>query len=401
MINDRKISWQTESGKEGVNALSSRFLQKTRVVTHPRPSGLALILDWGQNPVLRYIGNVLEALGWETRRLQRGFDHIPSIVAEIETHRPALLINQQRLYPELAPILAAAGRCGTQQLVLDLGVWPHYETFLLDSRGDNASSAVLGGIRRLEEVMGGSPRLLHASAELAAMRRVLRERAETASRVRRRLGLDVSNDFSLLILQREGDAVLFHDAGEQWQDPAEVAAAAVAAAEATGRFVVIKPHPQSERSYPFAEIGTNHRLLRSGMPGADNDLALAWWMSRARNVITVNSTCHFQSLALGVPTSCLGRGWFTGNEVVLEADSMEEALRNRTRRDANTYLRHLLARQLRLDEFADPMEFSALMEWVLEGERVLSGVPGRKWWSGPVEAGAPRQSVRTPAVSAG
>lgn len=205
-----------------------------------------------------------------------------------------------------------------------------------------------------------------------------------------------------MILQREGDAVLTHDAASRWRDPAEVAAAAVAAAEGTGRFVVIKPHPQSERSYPFAEIGTNHRLLGYDKPGADNDLALTWWMSRARNVITVNSTCHFQSLALGVPTSCLGRGWFSGNEVVLETDSMEEALRNRTRRDANPYLRHLLARQLRLGEFADPLKFGEMMEWVLEGERILSGgLPSEKRRAGKHEGALPGESTGKPTAFAG
>ena len=65
-------------------------------------------------------------------------------------------------------------------MVRDFGVWPHYDTFILDSRGDNASASVVGGIRHLEEALGGAERLRRASIDLAEMRRCLRDRGEIA-----------------------------------------------------------------------------------------------------------------------------------------------------------------------------------------------------------------------------
>jgi len=208
------------------------------------------------------------------------------------------------------------------------------------------------------------------------------------------LGLDVSLPFTLLVLQREGDAVLTHDAPKQWRDPVAVVTAAVTAAERTGGFVVIKPHPQSNAAFPLPEIGTNHRLLLGGKSGPENDLALAWWMSRAQNVVTVNSTCHCQSLALGVPTACLGRGWFSENHVVLETDSMEEALLNRTRCDGGPYLTHLLSRQLRRVEYADPVKLGELIDWVLGGEVILADVNRNTDQAYRARAGAKEAKVR-------
>ncbi len=51
-------------------------------------------------------------------------------------------------------------------------------------------------------------------------------------------------------------------------------------------------------------------------------------MVHARNNIVVNSTGHFQTLALGLPTARLGRGWFTGNGVVLETENLADAFAN-------------------------------------------------------------------------
>jgi len=90
--------------------------------------------------------------------------------------------------------------------------------------------------------------------------------------------------------------------------------------------VVVKPHPMSSDELDVPTHGPHHRVVTAFRCGADNDAQLAWLMARADNAVMVNSTAHFQTLALGIPTACLGRGWFSENGVVRETADLRRAL---------------------------------------------------------------------------
>ena len=74
---------------------------------------------------------------------------------------------------------------------------------------------------------------------------------------------------------------------------------------------------------------------------------------------------HFQTLALEKPTACLGSGWFTGNGVVLETDSLTDAFANEVVFPlAERYLRHLMSRQMAISRFAEPAALERLIDWI-------------------------------------
>jgi len=158
------------------------------------------------------------------------------------------------------------------------------------------------------------------------MRDTLLERSEAASASWEELDLAGLDSHSLLILQRPGDQTLLCDAPKAWRDPNELARAAIAEAERANRFVVIKPHPMSSDEIDLPARSPHHRVVTAFRCGADNDAQLAWLMAHADNAVMVNSTAHFQTLALGIPTACLGRGWFSENGVVRETADLRRAL---------------------------------------------------------------------------
>lgn len=358
----------------------------------------ALVLDWGKGPVLDHIAASLAALGWEVARMPRSAETVPAILRELEEHPPGLCVTRQRLYRNLAPVSEALARAGTRLLVADLGVWPHYGTYVLDSAGENAVSSVArGGLRRLL----ASPDLRaegeRRRGQLKDMRQTLRRRAEEGERQRDRLGLGGLGSFSLVVLQRTGDQVLVYDAAQRWREPAAVARAAVAEAERAGGYVVVKAHPLDVSDLGIASTGPCHRVAPSFRCGRDNDRLLAWLLTRAENVVTVNSTVHFQALALGIPTACLGRGWFTGNGVVAEIAEMADALRERRTFEAEAYLLHLLSRQMAVEDYACPEALESLMRHVEACRLLAEARPGQGADAPPLDLTRPtaRAAART------
>lgn len=337
--------------------------------------GRVLVLDWGKGPILTHIASALGELGFEIVMQPRLGNNQEEILAVIEQHRPNLCVTRQRLYRNMEKVSHRLDEIECPRLIVDLGVWPHYGTYIADSRGENAASSVAGRLEWLERDREIRLRADCHAPDVAAMRATLREWAAVAEEGRGEFGLDLPESFSLLVLQREGDQVLVHDAPRQWRDPGEVARAAIKEAKHLGGFVVIKPHPQTALQMEIDPEGNHHRIVSGFKPGHSNDLQLAWLLARARNVITVNSTVHFQTLALEKPTTCLGSGWFTGNGVVLETDSLTEAYGNESVSPlAERYLRHLMSRQMAISRFAEPEALDRLMDWIQRCDTVGEAV---------------------------
>jgi hypothetical protein len=343
---------------------SCQALNCPEVIT--KPARKTLILDWGNGPVLDHIAAALSKLGHTVIRHPRSGPKRADIIHLIERERPNLCVTRQRLYIQDARVNEALVAVGCRTLFVDLGVWPHYQTYLMDCAGDNAASSIVGNLARLE-----SDPAIRASADLyepevARMRDALLKRAEEASSRPKELGLEDLRDYSLLVLQRGGDQVLIHDGPKAWRNPKTLALSVIAEVERTNRFVVVKPHPMSADDFDIAPEGPHHRVVDGFRCGALNDRQLAWLMVNANNAIMINSTAHFQTLALGVPTVCLGRGWFSDNGVVVEAGNLKDALSATTALPgAERYLCHMLSRQMPVAKFGDPTSLEDLMQWVL------------------------------------
>ncbi len=326
--------------------------------------GAALILDWGGGPILDHLAESLNALGYEVFRQTRFAQDIPEIVRKIERHQPVLCMARQRLYSNLEQVTRALASIACRTLFVDFGVWPHYRTYLMDETGENATSSMVGNLHALDADPGIRAQVDGHRNEVSRIKDTLLQRAGAASSRRKELGLESLDSYSLLILQREGDQVLTHDAPKRWRDPSALAKAAVAEATRANRFVVVKPHPLAGLDLGLPSEGPHHRIVSRFKDDSDNDLQLAWLMAHARNAIMVNSTCHFQTLALGIPTVCLGRGWFSGNGVLVEANDLTDALAVETAKPSERYLCHMMSRQMPISQFAHPASLHRLMQWL-------------------------------------
>lgn len=344
------------------------------VISSDKTVRKALVLQWGKGPILTNIMESLEKLGYEVLSLGRSGNDVATILQLIEEHRPEVCFTRQRLYANLSKVSEALKRNKCRQLIVDLGVWPHYGSYIMDRHGDNATSSLVSQLTNLD---GDSQIRIKAdrfARPVLNMRRTLQGRAaaEANDGLAERLG--IPGHFTLLILQREGDQVLNVDAPRQWRNQKTLAQLAVMEATRQDRFVVIKAHPQSRINLDVADRGPHHSLMFGVRFGANNDAHLAWLMTNATNAIMVNSTCHFQTLALGLPTACLGRGWFTGNQVVTETDQISEAFANKSidTERSERYLRHLMSRQLTVSEYGEPNKLEALMHWLEQCEQVYA-----------------------------
>jgi hypothetical protein len=331
-----------------------------------KPAGKALVLDWGNGPILDHIAEALSKLGNTVIRHPRSGPKRADIIHLIERERPNLCVTRQRLYIQDAKVNEALVAVDCRTLFVDFGVWPHYQTSLMDCAGDNAASSITGNLARLDSDSAIRARADLYEPEVARMRDTLLKRAEEASSRPKEFGLEGLGEYSLLVLQRGGDQVLIHDGPKAWRNPKTLALSVIAEAERTNRFVVVKPHPMSAKDFDLAPESAHHRVVDGFRCGTQNDRQLAWLMVNANNAIMINSTAHFQTLALGVPTVCLGRGWFSDNGVVVEAGNLTDALSATTALPgAERYLCHMLSRQMPVAKFGDPTSLEDLMQWLL------------------------------------
>ncbi|NLT69215.1 MAG: hypothetical protein GXX91_00810 [Verrucomicrobiaceae bacterium] len=343
---------------------SRHAIAGTTIFPKRNPKGAALILDWGKGPILDNIAESLKALGHDVFRQGRSAQSIPEIVRRIERHQPVLCVARQRLYHDMEQVARSLASIDCRTLFVDFGVWPHYKTYLMDVTGENAASSMVGNLHALDADSEIRAQVDSYRDEVSRIRDTLLERANAASSRQATLGLESLGSYSLLILQREGDQVLVHDSPKCWRDPSALAKAAVAEAERTNRFVVVKPHPMTDPDLGLPSEGPHHRVVSGLKSGSDNDLQLAWLMAHARNAVMVNSTCHFQTLALGIPTACLGRGWFSDNDVVTETDDLAAALAVESVKPGERYLCHMMSRQMPVPQFANPLSLRKLMQWL-------------------------------------
>lgn len=327
----------------------------------------ALILNWGKSPILDYIGGALSDSGCKVRYEERHKHRATDIIDSISTNPPSVMITRQRLYHGLSKVAHHLNSSGIQTFYADLGVWPHYKSFLLDCSGENATSSVVGDLHRLQNDFSLSKRIENYLPRVAQMQHSLQSEAKSARPPKNEESATIErHGYNLLILQREGDQVLVHDSCREWSDPCNVATAAIYEAEKRKEFLIIKPHPMSKRVSMIPKKGPFHAVIGGERCNRQNDAILAKLILNASRVIMVNSTVHFKSVALGIPTACLGRGWFSGNAVVVEAKNMQDAFDTNQAKDASFYLAYMLSKQMPIEDFQDSQKVMSLMNWVAE-----------------------------------
>ena len=97
-------------------------------------------------------------------------------------------------------------------------------------------------------------------------------------------------------------------------------------------------------------------------------------MVHARNNIVVNSTCHFQTLALGIPPPVSGAAGLPATAWCWRPKIWQTPSPIKTARDGERYLHlcHLMSRRMAVPDFANPSKLESLMEWLTTCDDVLT-----------------------------
>jgi len=273
-----------------------------------------------------------------------------------------LLVAWQRLF-NLPAVSTAVENAGMLKIITDHGVWPHSESVIFDTTGENAESDIAGGMDRLLAMPGERAAVDNAAYLFDDIRRYLEQKATEADLQLDALGLsDIPTRFAVLTLQRR-DKVLRLDAEKQYREQWQVAKQAIQAAKNTGSYVVIKPHPDGD-ILPRPHAGPNFRILPVISDKETNSLTLTWLLKKATHMITVNSTTWQLAAIMDTPVAALGRGWYSGNNVIHEATNMMDAIRppymDRSR--ATDLVCLMLSRQLPAEKISDPALFGAMAD---------------------------------------
>lgn len=323
----------------------------------------AIVVAFPEKGSVNALPGALEQLGFEVEVHQRGTSEWPNLVkASIEKRRPDLFCCFQRLYNEAAKEIGGMLReRAVPELILDFGVWPHYDSVILDPLGENATSALVGSLDALEA--SGFHRLAadEQKPKLDAIKAEIAEQAHRAEGKLAEMGLEgLPETWIFAALQRTGDMVLKKDAKESRRSSARVLQDIIAEAGRQKKYVVVKTHPfdkNCEKAIKkMPERGKWYRILPRN--NADNDACVAWLVSNCAHMVTVSSTMTFTALMAGAEVVTLGPGWYTKNAVTHEYSTIRGAVRGpdqpvpQERKDR--YILHALSRQLRTAECADP-----------------------------------------------
>ncbi len=351
--------------------------------------GPCLFLQWGDKGSMHALRDVaLPALGFQVHSIERKGGTWDRDVAKLaEDLGPRLFVTWQRLYPGVGQkvVEPALTKAGVRRLFLDFGFWPHYGSAVMDPQGENAASSIVGHFDDLD----AEPR--HRMAINRELPRVKQIGAEISKRVARANPPLVRADFDLLIMQRGGDRVLHYDS--EFGDSKALVQGMIAAARKRGRFLVIKAHPLDKALPRKGIAGDGYVLLPREARGGANDDGLAWLIHHAERVIAVNSTVLYMAMFAGKRVTALGRGWFTGNRVLHEAEDLDQVWddpgfdRGRQER----FLALLLSRQLTLEQFKRPeLVADRLFRIHPELREPLRGpIPAPRRGSGPARDPAP------------
>lgn len=288
--------------------------------------------------IMRYTSRAMKGLGFNPTTIFRGLNGGPTWAAEaarfVHKHRPEYVISWQRLYGEARPIWQAVKDIGARLIIMDFGMWPHYNTACYDSEGENRASSLVGNFDTLEADKAqreATDRMMPLVTRIAeAMKASDREAARVASKVMPD-GLPKERDFIFLALQRcargRPDKVLELDAVPTRRDPARVAKDMIAECERQNRFVVIKQHPQGFDISPMLpKNGPHHFLMPRFDDKSANQWIFGWCIWNMAHLVTVNSTTWSLALACGKPVATLGRGWYSSNNIVQECKLIRDAI---------------------------------------------------------------------------
>ena len=319
----------------------------------------AVVMAWGdKKAATRHVLTSLPKLGYTVEKIQRGDgewkDHT---IQSLRANPPDLYIGWQRLHPGWGKeVKAVLDELKIPQLYMDFGVWPHYESTIFDTRGDNADSTVPGNLDAFELTPEMSWLADKEADNLASMRRGIELGAQRVDGDRASYGVDdLPDDFILTVLQKTGDSVTKHDAAPPWTKPQDVMKRAIVEATAAKQFTVIKTHPFDTKLKVVNERSDYHRVFHA--PHVDNEGLLAWMIVHCKHVILVNSTVTFTAMAAGKPVVTLGHGWYSGNGVTAENLTMKQAMVATITVDAGRierFLLHMLSRCRYTDTLKDP-----------------------------------------------
>jgi len=332
-------------------------MPSTPVPAPPTVKPRLLALPWGKPQWVDAVARALRKAGYHTDSYPRGQAPMrEQATGYIRQHRPRFLWTWQRPFGgPIKAVLQVAREHGVTPVYGDFGLWPHYATAIFDPAGENAASSLVGALDALEADPVERAAADGAASQLADMRAAIWGRAGEAETRLDELGLaDLPPTFALLTLQRN-DKVLDLDADAAYRAHAKVAQMVAQAFARAGAFVVIKPHPQG-RELDMPARSDHHLVTAHFKAGKENDLQLAYLLTRCTHLVTVNSTTWSLAGAVGKPTTALGRGWYSGNGVVHEAADPDGCVQP-PEFDAprmERFLLHMLSRQLHKDLLSDP-----------------------------------------------
>jgi len=324
-----------------------------------------LVLPWGQKKSsMRNLIKSFEQLGHNVVKIIRGSDS-PSeswkddaikCIADKETD---LYVGWQRLFGEWgSEVRKAIAARKIPTLYVDFGVWPHYGAVIFDPKGENAESEIVRSLDRLEA--NGHYRAL-ADAQMAKVGELHDLIHEQATKATAPEG--VPKEFIFLCLQNTKDSVLLNDSVPKRRSMTRVAKEIIREAYNLGKFVVVKPHPE-DKKVDLSNIPAKHEGSYKLIPKAMNENLMAWLVVNAQHVVLVNSTVVFTSMLAGTPVVTLGKGWFTGNGVTSEFQTIRGAVKGPKEIDGNRvkrFMAHMLSRQLSIAECADPAKVAGVL----------------------------------------
>lgn len=259
------------------------------------------------------------------------------------------MLTWQRFYPMQHDLLEVVRTSSLPTVFMDYGFYPHYETVVFDTQGENAVSTWPALWRS-----GFAPP--DAIYEQRAMS-LIRERATAARCLLMPEELfGIRFPFVFVALQRPQDSVVrydsnVHDFGEFLRRVLLLVQDCL--------FVLCKTHPLDrniELGVPD-QLVDHHLVLRLGN-SQRNETICDYLLSRSALVLSVNSNMLFRGLLFGTPCVATGRGWFTGSGAVHEIDGLSnlQSLRFGPL-SFETQLRYIatcLSRQLHFDELRSP-----------------------------------------------
>ncbi len=304
-----------------------------------------LILNWGMPQIMRYTHTALQRSGYNPTTIFRGpaggGTWVDSSVKFIEDHRPGYLFSWQRLYGQARPIWRMANAYKVRHVIMDFGLWPHYQTAIYDPQGENRESALVGNFDAIESDQRQRSiitKTIPVVTQIGNMLLSVADQAPNEIRGTPMKRLPPERDFVFLALQRcargRPDKVLELDAVPSRRDPLDVARDVVRECEKQGKFVVIKQHPQGINigipskiiTEPLPERGPNHWLMPMVKGRGKNEVLISWCIKNCSHLVTVNSTTWSLALAIDKPVSCIGRGWFSFNGIVNECKLISDAI---------------------------------------------------------------------------